>query len=69
MRRDRRPPEATQEPGDDEILLWLGQRAQRRPWLTALEEHGAEIIVGIEKPHGWIATPEAQALDLVLPSM
>ena len=59
VRCDRRSPEATQKPGDHQILLGLRQGAQHRPWLAALEEHGPEIVVGFEKPHGWITIPES----------
>ena len=48
------------------ILLGLRQRAQQRPRLAALEEHGAEIVVGVEEPDRGITIPEPQALDLLL---
>src|SRR6266545_576201 len=66
MRCRWRAPKATQEPGDDQILLGLRQRTERCPWFAALKQHGGDIIVSIEKPYRWITAPEAQALDFVL---
>ena len=65
MRCQRSAPEATQASGDDEILLGLRQRTERCPWLAALKQHGTEIIVSVEKPHGWITVYERQRAQIL----
>jgi hypothetical protein len=66
MRRRHWSPQPAKQTRDDDILLGLRRRAERCPRLAPLKKHRTAIIVGFEKPHGWIAVPEPQALDLVL---
>jgi len=58
-------PEAPQEHGDDLVLSRLGHLSKIRPWLTSLKEHRLIGVVRIEKSHGRIAIPEAEAVNLV----
>src|SRR5579872_2515779 len=65
MRFGRRAPHAAKQCGDHDILLGLRQLVEGRSRLTTLQKHCAGIVVGIEKPNGGIAIPEAQSLDLL----
>jgi hypothetical protein len=59
-------PQPTQQPCNDDVLLWFRQTAQRCPRLTTLKEHGSEIIVSFEKTNCRVTIPEPQTRNLVL---
>jgi hypothetical protein len=65
VRSARDAPHAPEQGGDDRVLLDLRQDAQRRAGFAALQQQGVRGVVRFEEPYGWIATPEAQAVDLV----
>jgi hypothetical protein len=66
VRRHGRPPQAPQHLSDDDILLELRQRTERRPRLAALQEHRPEGVISFEHSRRRVTIPEAQSVDLVL---
>src|SRR5215470_9871913 len=60
-----RAPQSMQQPPNHGILLVIFESAQGCTGPAPLQEHGAELVVGLQEAHGWVAIPEAQASNLV----
>ena len=66
MRARRHPPEPAQQPGDELILLWLGQFSKGGAWPAQLHEQGAALGVCFKQSNRTIATPESKPVDFMI---